>query len=78
MSLQRTDVTPLPPRWAETLVGSVPLLTLLYAVLIEGAVLLWFLLALGAGVVYPAYRFVLAVERLVRATERVADSRERR
>lgn len=71
------DVDSTVPRWARAPGVVVLVLSLLYALLIEGIVLLWFVVVAGVAVLFLFYRLVLAVERPARAADRLAADGER-
>jgi hypothetical protein len=71
MTRGHPDVDSTVPRWARALGVVVLVLSLLYALLIEGVMLLWFAVVAGVGALSLFYRLVLAVERLARAADRL-------
>ncbi|WP_254544460.1 hypothetical protein [Halomarina pelagica] len=65
------------PSWALPAFAAFAVLSFFYAVLIEGAVLLWFVVVALPIWLYLTVRFLALFRRLVVAVERLANARER-
>ncbi|RLM59622.1 hypothetical protein DVK02_02475 [Halobellus sp. Atlit-31R] len=82
MSVHRTvravpsEYSPRPSRRGQIALAVVAVVTFAYSILVAGQILLWFVLAGIAAGVYVAWLLVVAVFRLVDATERIANALE--
>ena len=71
-----SEYPPRPSRRVKIALAVVAVVTFAYSIVVAGQILLWFVLAGIAAGIYVAWLLVVAVLRLVDATERIASALE--